>query len=558
MTDLGPTRAHPTFLSEFSGQTTKRLKRRPTTDPVPSDPSTSPDPPPPPPPPPTPPATVDVTAVAPLAGATGRAITVNAKATCDTDLDPLTVTGTTVHLRDHLGNNVAGVVTWDAVNRQIVFDPLADLANNETYTCTITGGVGGVRAANGDILVGNSGADYVWSFTTIAAPGTTFSLTGWAAVAPVSGPRVGQVVTGGEGGALFEPTTFAEFRESMIATGTRIVRPTATVNFFGATNGSDSFKVDNGNVTLDGSNWHGSLGRHIINWRCSNVLITQMRIRIGDSFTAAQDQDGIGINPGNDPGDWLQGYCIDHCSVLFSYDMCIAILNKSEHITVQHSIIGCGLRQSSKPDNPKGLGANVTVPGNNIADEATEHGKKISFIRCYYVHNFQRNWKAERAELVEWLNCVQYNPGNQAAHGNARSANYIGCLLRKGNDTSLPGGGNNSVYEFDNDPAGGYANSVYFPLTGGINLFENKNRTSFTPTGDHIGTSAERSTPNTGSGYTPATITDALADTIVAAAGPTAVDSIDQALKDDWTNGTGVFYNGAGFPAPNASWPAPF
>ena len=48
----------------------------------------------------------------------------------------------------------------------------------------------------------------------------------------------------------------------------------------------------------------------------------------------------------------------------------------------------------------------------------------------------------------------------------------------------------------------------------------------------------------------------ALANAVVAAAGPTFVDSVDQLMKDDWTNDTGDFWNGAGLAAPNPYWSA--
>ena len=47
---------------------------------------------------------------------------------------------------------------------------------------------------------------------------------------------------------------------------------------------------------------------------------------------------------------------------------------------------------------------------------------------------------------------------------------------------------------------------------------------------------------------------DSFAASVVAGAGPSLVDSIDQRLKNDFASGGGSFYNGAGYPAPNPTW----
>lgn len=477
-----------------------------------------------------------ITAVAPLAGSVDRAVTVNAKATTDIALDPATVTSSTVTLRNAAGQQIAGAVSYDSALRQVIFDPTVDLAQGTTYTCTLSTGV---KSSGGVPLT----ADYAWSFTTVGAT-QSLVIVGWAAAATPA-------LTGGDGGTLFEPTDWAGYTAALLGTGLannapRIVRPKGTANFSGG--GNTSFNVSSDNITLDGSNYTGSFRLYDIQFKNDNVKLTQMRLRAGDQYANPNDQDCLTINPG--AGNVMGRLVIDHCSILWALDMGIAILNHVTDLTVQHCIIGCGLRQSTKPDNPKGLGANISVPANNEANEAAEHGERITFYRNFYLHNFERNIKAERASFVEHLNNVLYNWGGQVGHGNPRSINVIQNYYRKGNNTTT-----SRVWE-DDPNYGPYSNSVYFPFAQ--NVFTNLNGTTFTPTGDHIGTAEERSTPNTSSGLVAATMNRALADQIVAAAGPAVVDSVDQALKDNWTNGTGTFYNGIGNPAPNPTYPAPF
>ncbi len=66
----------------------------------------------------------------------------------------------------------------------------------------------------------------------------------------------------------------------------------------------------------------------------------------------------------------------------------------------------------------------------------------------------------------------------------------------------------------------------------------------------------QRSSPYGGGlhGVSAAPASSALAASVVAGAGPSLVDSIDQRLKNDFSSGGGSFYNGAGYPGPNPTW----
>lgn len=79
-------------------------------------------------------------------------------------------------------------------------------------------------------------------------------------------------------------------------------------------------------------------------------------------------------------------------------------------------------------------------------------------------------------------------------------------------------------------------------------------RASTPPVPKHDG--VRRSTPYGGGlhNVSPAPASAALAAQVVTGAGPTSVDAVDATLKADFTNGTGRFYNGAGYPAPNPTW----
>jgi len=99
----------------------------------------------------------------PANGATGVPIGNKVTATFNEAMDPATITTTTFTVKQG-ATAVAGTVTYSGVTA--VFTPTNNLTPSTTYTATITTG-----AKN---LAGTAMAhDYVWSFTTGAAPDTT-------------------------------------------------------------------------------------------------------------------------------------------------------------------------------------------------------------------------------------------------------------------------------------------------------------------------------------------------------------------------------------------------
>jgi hypothetical protein len=111
----------------------------------------------------TPPAVV---ATIPADGSAGVFADANASARFSEALDPATVDGSTVQLRDAAAQVVPATVAWDATTTSAVLDPSATLAYSSTYTVTVLGGASGVTDVAGNPLA----ADVTWTFTTQAAP----------------------------------------------------------------------------------------------------------------------------------------------------------------------------------------------------------------------------------------------------------------------------------------------------------------------------------------------------------------------------------------------------
>jgi N,N-dimethylformamidase beta subunit-like, C-terminal/Domain of unknown function (DUF4082)/Bacterial Ig-like domain/Bacterial Ig domain len=108
-----------------------------------------------------------VTAVAPADGAVTFDPGTRIAAAFDEPLDPATVGGATVQLRNAAGALVPADVSYAAASRTITLTPRAALAVPAAYTATVKGGAAGVRDAAGNPLA----HDRTWSFTT--APAST-------------------------------------------------------------------------------------------------------------------------------------------------------------------------------------------------------------------------------------------------------------------------------------------------------------------------------------------------------------------------------------------------
>lgn len=143
-----------------------------------------------------------VSSTTPANGATNVAISTTVTATFSEAMDATTISGTTFTLKTTVGaTTVAGTVSYNAGTRTATFTPTSPLANNTSYTATITTGV---KDAAGNAMVANK----VWAFTTI--PDTTPPIV--ASTSPTDGGTnvaISAVVT----------ATFSEAMDATTITG---------------------------------------------------------------------------------------------------------------------------------------------------------------------------------------------------------------------------------------------------------------------------------------------------------------------------------------------------
>ena len=108
-----------------------------------------------------------VVSTIPLNGALGVPINQAVSATFSEAMNPATINGTTLTVTGSGGVAVAGAITYTAATGSVAtFTPTVSLAYNTTYTATATTGETDLA---GNALTSN----YVWTFTTAAAPDTT-------------------------------------------------------------------------------------------------------------------------------------------------------------------------------------------------------------------------------------------------------------------------------------------------------------------------------------------------------------------------------------------------
>jgi hypothetical protein len=81
-------------------------------------------------------------------------------------MNAATISGSTVALRGPGSTLVTSTVSYNTATNVVTLTPSAALAASTAYTATITGGSSGVKDVAGNALAAN----FVWSFTTGAAP----------------------------------------------------------------------------------------------------------------------------------------------------------------------------------------------------------------------------------------------------------------------------------------------------------------------------------------------------------------------------------------------------
>ena len=225
----------------------------------------------------------------------------------------------------------------------------------------------------------------------------------------------GMYVTGGRGGAVYHVTTLEDtgekgsFRYACNQKGAR----TIVFDVSGTIFLKSQLDLNNGNVTIAGQTAPGD-GICIADWpfviKGPNVIMRYLRFRCGNRYVSRTDGDG------GHEGDGLGGFdgsniIIDHCTVSWSIDECLAVYG-NRNTTVQWCMAYQSLRESGHSKGAHGYGAmmgggRTTYHHNLIAHHDSRTPRYV----------FRSGDDTSKEHPTDWRNNVVYNWGGNGAYG---------------------------------------------------------------------------------------------------------------------------------------------
>lgn len=338
----------------------------------------------------------------------------------------------------------------------------------------------------------------------------------------------GTGVAGGTGGSVFVVDNAADFKAAVESTVSPRIVQVASSSVLDL--GGMTVNVTTGRVTIEGM-VHKSIKRMHLNVKVGDVILRRLRIRPGDDAALPDAAAAIMLNPGL--GKTLSGVLIEHCSLAWAEDVCLNIFNGVYDVTAQYNLIGPSLYET--PYKAGFNGYALSMHG----DAAPDRHRRVSMIRNYIVHSYQRNLRCYAIEGGEYVNNVVYNWGAKAANANPVWANFVGNMAKKG-----PGSPDDNDFftsQLFGDDNSYFADSVYWA----DNQMWDVNGSPLVPSNTFAPGVRYLAAPLNGPGVSgtlhnvdakPATL--GLAAEVVAAAGTLTPDMLEVEWKNDFTNGT--------------------
>lgn len=345
----------------------------------------------------------------------------------------------------------------------------------------------------------------------------------------------GAATTGGAGGRIIEVDTYAELAAAVRERGPRIVRVTGDGILDGK---GDQLLVNSGDLTIDGSGSSAIVKDAWISLRADNVILRGIRVRTGDLGVSA-DADAINLNGASQ-------VVLDHVEAVWAPDVGgVTILNDSDNVTVQHSIIGGGLLRSSHPEALEDAGGHSY--GFNIAGQGAGAPDCVTVYANLITTSVGRNPQVQGATGVDLVNNVIYNFSDTAS-GNPAGLNIVGNWYRSGPAPATAGvPQRTSFWRFRG--SGDYP-SVF---SGSVYLADNL-ADGFTPTSPDAPAGSLRSTPAHPLSVAAGPV-GGLLERVLADVGPRPLDARSLGWIRDVVDRSGTYWNGDGFAGPNPSWP---
>ena len=233
----------------------------------------------------------------------------------------------------------------------------------------------------------------------------------------------GASTVGGRGGTVSHPTSLAQLRSALSASGPRIIAlPTSRQTWDLAGN---DLMLNKPFVTLDGGAIIFKGGA--VKVTASQVIIQNLTSHAGDQSGNPADVDALTVN-GNSA-------CIDHIVLnhvegLWGPDIGgLAILGCVHDVTVQYGIFGEGLFRSDHPkstDSPDGHALAF-----NIADDVGSPAQRVTVYGNLLTTSQGRNPRVIGAYCTDLIDNVIYNYV-EGPSGNPHSLNVIGNTFEAG------------------------------------------------------------------------------------------------------------------------------
>lgn len=349
----------------------------------------------------------------------------------------------------------------------------------------------------------------------------------------------GSGTVGGAGGPVSQVSTVAALRSAIGGTGRRIVTLAPGLYDLG---GSD-LAISKPNITIHGNG--AVIKRGSVKITTNQVIIINLKSRSGDEVpVSANDVDSFTIN-GNAAA--IDHIVLSHVEGLWGPDVSSAMLGRVTDVTIQCSIFGEGLLHSRHTESGDADGHGLAF---NVASEsATSAAERITFYGDLFTTSQSRQPRIIGAKATDIIDCVFYNYA-EGPQGNAQSLNLIGDTWKKGPAPAAAGIPFTSVL-WRYTPGGHGAFDTRFDARVFLSGQQVIGFNPSTPSGSDA--AVLRSTPLVAPSVNSMGAAQAFSMVATYAGGITA-DSTTNRLRSNLVNGTGVYFNGVGKPAPNPTW----
>lgn len=337
---------------------------------------------------------------------------------------------------------------------------------------------------------------------------------------------------------MFEVDTVAELRTAIGTTGPRIVNMAP-----GLYDLNGDLALAKPFLTVNGNSAQTKRG----SWKitASQVIIRDVASRSGDQPPVnGADVDSFTLNGNRAPIDHI---VLDHVEGIWGPDVSGAMLGRVTDVTIQCSIFGEGLLRSSHPESGDNDGHGLAF--NVASEDATSAAERITFYGVLFTTSEARMPRIIGAAATDIIDSTFYNH-TKPPQGNPQSLNLIGNTWKKGPSPAAAGFTfDTRLWQYQPGGHGAFGSR----LDGRVYIADAQywGFTPTTPSGDdgRVLRSTPLVAPSVPSiGYGPAYAM------VTTSAGLRRADATTQRLRSNVVNGTGTYYNGAGFSGPNPSW----